>query len=189
MLIKRAQLDAIVRGEVSVVFRRWQRPTVKPGGTLKTAVGVLAIDAVERVTMASITDADARAAGFAGRAELLTELKKRTGTVYRIGLRHAGADPRIALRKRARISSAERAELRAKLDRYDKSSRLGPWTERVLQCIAKHPAVRAADLAVKLGYEKPWFKGNVRKLKALGLTESLETGYRLSPRGRAFLEA
>jgi len=28
----------------------------------------------------------------------------------------------------------------------------------------------------------------VRKLKELGLTESLEVGYRLSPRGRALLE-
>ena len=27
----------------------------------------------------------------------------------------------------------------------------------------------------------------MRKLKALGLTESLEVGYRLSPRGRAYL--
>jgi ribosomal protein S19E (S16A) len=27
----------------------------------------------------------------------------------------------------------------------------------------------------------------VRKLKELGLTESLDVGYRLSPRGRAFL--
>ena len=31
------------------------------------------------------------------------------------------------------------------------------------------------------------FKRDVRKLKALGLTESLEVGYRLSPRGRAWL--
>jgi hypothetical protein len=38
-----------------------------------------------------------------------------------------------------------------------------------------------------LGQEKLQFKVNVRKLKALGLTESLETGYRLSPRGVAFL--
>jgi ribosomal protein S19E (S16A) len=28
----------------------------------------------------------------------------------------------------------------------------------------------------------------VRKLKELGLTESLEVGYRLSPRGRALLD-
>ena len=48
--------------------------------------------------------------------------------------------------------------------------------------------MRAGDLASALGYETAWFKTNVRKLKALGLTESLEVGYRLSPRGRAFLE-
>ena len=33
------------------------------------------------------------------------------------------------------------------------------------------------------------FKPLVRKLKALGLTESLEVGYRLSPRGAAVLAA
>ena len=31
------------------------------------------------------------------------------------------------------------------------------------------------------------FKANVRKLKGLGLTESLAVGYRLSPRGVAVL--
>ena len=30
------------------------------------------------------------------------------------------------------------------------------------------------------------FKRDVRKLKELGLTESLPVGYRLSPRGRAY---
>ena len=45
-----------------------------------------------------------------------------------------------------------------------------------------------ADLAASLGRERLSFKADVRKLKALGLTESLEVGYRLSPRGRAFLE-
>ena len=39
-----------------------------------------------------------------------------------------------------------------------------------------------------VGREKPPFKRDVRKLKELGLTESLERGYRLSPRGRAVLE-
>jgi hypothetical protein len=33
------------------------------------------------------------------------------------------------------------------------------------------------------------FKIDVRKLKNLGLTESLDIGYRLSPRGRAYLAA
>ena len=32
------------------------------------------------------------------------------------------------------------------------------------------------------------FKRDVRKLKELGLTRSLEVGYELSPRGRAYLD-
>jgi hypothetical protein len=48
--------------------------------------------------------------------------------------------------------------------------------------------VRAADLAASVGREKHPFKVDVRKLKELGLTESLERGYRLSPRGRVLLE-
>jgi hypothetical protein len=48
--------------------------------------------------------------------------------------------------------------------------------------------VRAPDLAASFGRETQPFKRDVRKLKDLGLTESLEVGYRLSPRGRAFLE-
>ena len=48
--------------------------------------------------------------------------------------------------------------------------------------------MRAADLAPLLGRERLPFKRDVRKLKELGLTESLEVGYRLSPRGRAVLD-
>jgi hypothetical protein len=54
--------------------------------------------------------------------------------------------------------------------------------------IGERPEVRAGDLADALGREKPAFKLDVRKLKALGLTESLPVGYRLAPRGRALLE-
>jgi len=51
------------------------------------------------------------------------------------------------------------------------------------------PRTRAGDLAAGMGMERRALKGNVRKLKELGLTESLEVGYRLSPRGRALLRA
>jgi hypothetical protein len=37
------------------------------------------------------------------------------------------------------------------------------------------------------GRERLEFKRDVRKLKELGLTLSLEVGYELSPRGRAFV--
>jgi Mn-dependent DtxR family transcriptional regulator len=57
----------------------------------------------------------------------------------------------------------------------------------VLRLISERPAVRAPDLAASLGRETQPFKTDVRKLKEMGLTESLEVGYRLSPRGRAVL--
>ncbi len=56
----------------------------------------------------------------------------------------------------------------------------------MLELIAENPGVRAPDLAARMGRETLPFKRDVRKLKELGLTESLEVGYRLSPRGRAY---
>jgi hypothetical protein len=58
-----------------------------------------------------------------------------------------------------------------------------------LRLIQRRPAVRAGDLADELGRERLPFKTDVRKLKNLGLTISLGTGYRLSPRGEAYLRA
>jgi hypothetical protein len=63
-----------------------------------------------------------------------------------------------------------------------------PWTRRALEVIRANPGVRAGDLCGLVNQPLDRFKPNVRKLKALGLTESLEIGYRLSPRGIAFLK-
>ena len=57
-----------------------------------------------------------------------------------------------------------------------------------LVLIAENPGVRAEDLAASVGREKMPFKLDVRKLKEMGLTESLLTGYRLSPRGETVLK-
>jgi DNA-binding IclR family transcriptional regulator len=62
-----------------------------------------------------------------------------------------------------------------------------PWTRQVLELIRDRPETLAADLAASLRMEKAPFKRDVRKLKELGLTESLPVGYRLSPRGLAYL--
>jgi hypothetical protein len=78
-------------------------------------------------------------------------------------------------------------ELRVRLERLDARAAGGPWMRRTLELIRDHPGVRAGDLCGKVKMEMPPFKVNVRKLKALGLTESLEVGYRLSPRGHAWL--
>jgi hypothetical protein len=179
---------AIERGEVTVQYRRWTRPTVKAGGTLRRGTGVLAIDEVTPVSEDGITEADALAAGAASRDALMAFLhKKSDGELYRIRLRYLGADPRIALRQQDDLSDDERDRITARLDRLDRASTVGPWTRASLRIIERSPAVRAGDLAAELGFERlPW-KTNVRKLKELGLTESLEVGYRLSPRGVAYL--
>lgn len=190
MLIKRAFLDGIAAGDITLAFRRWTRPTVRAGGTLKTAVGMLAIESVERVPAEAITEDEARRAGYPSRDALMAELDARDqGEIHRIELRLAGPDPRIALRERADLSGEELAALRKRLDRLDAASPAGPWTLAVLRLIGRNPGVRAGDLAPQVGQERLPFKVNVRKLKGLGLTESLETGYRLSPRGRAFLDS
>ncbi len=58
----------------------------------------------------------------------------------------------------------------------------------MLELIAAHPARRAPDLAAIRGMATQPFKADVRKLKELSLTESLEVGYRISPRGQAYLD-
>lgn len=189
MLLKRAHLEGIVAGRISVAFRRWKRPTVKAGGFLHTQLGVLAIRSVRKVEANEITAKDAARSGFGSLGALLKLLNAKTGgALYRVELGFAGEDPRIKLRQRSEISEKEIGGLKKKLDRMDASSRQGPWTRQTLGLLAKHPGKRAADLADELSVEKLWFKQNVRKLKNLGLTESLPKGYRLSPRGRSLLE-
>jgi hypothetical protein len=186
MLFPQSTLRGIEAGEVTLAFRRWRRPTVRAGGTLRTRAGVLAIESIEPVAEQAITDREARRAGAAGRDELIAGLRPE-GTLYRVQFHLAGPDPRIALRERADINAEERGALDTRLARLDAASRHGPWTAEVLDLIARRPATRAPDLAAELGRETAPFKADVRKLKELGLTESLERGYRLSPRGRAYL--
>ena len=61
VLLTRPVLDAIVAGDVDLVFRLWKRPTVKAGGRLRTAVGELAVHEVDVVDPATITDDEVRA--------------------------------------------------------------------------------------------------------------------------------
>ncbi|HEY8575572.1 MAG TPA: hypothetical protein VIL88_04450 [Devosia sp.] len=69
MLLKLELLEQIQRGEVDLVFRRWSRPTVKAGGTLKTKLGLLQIGAITDVDPADVSEADARRAGFSDVAD------------------------------------------------------------------------------------------------------------------------
>jgi hypothetical protein len=191
VLFPRSALEGIARGEITLAFRCWDRARVRPGALVRTAIGLIAVESVNEIDPARISPADARRAGHADRADLLATLARYAHRddqpVFRIALRPAGDDPRIALRERDQLAPDEAEAVVARLARFDRASRRGPWTVRVLRLIAERPGVRAADLAAGERRETVPFKADVRKLKELGLTESLEVGYRLSPRGRAIL--
>ena len=190
MLFRQADLDGVRSGAVTLAFRRWRRPTVRAGSTLLTPVGQLVIRSVEVIALDDVTDADAARAGYASREALVHDLQRRPdGDVHRIELGPLRPDPRIALRATVATEASELEALRERLRRLDASAAGGAWTARTLAVLRAHPGVRAGDLCHKVGQEKEPFKLNVRKLKNLGLTESLGTGYRLSPRGEALLGA
>src|SRR3569623_1614434 len=64
MLLKLEVLEASRDGRITLQFRRWTRPSVKPGGTLKTKVGLLQIGRIDGMHPADVPAADARKAGF-----------------------------------------------------------------------------------------------------------------------------
>ena len=130
-------------------------------------------------------------AGPPGWGRLLEALRRAAkagdGETYR--LRHRRRRRGIALRSDDTLSEDELATIEAKLARLDKASTRGPWTQTTLTLISENPGVRAPDLAASLGLETLVFKRDVRKLKALGLTESLTVGYRMSPRGPSLVRS
>jgi hypothetical protein len=188
-MIRPGELTAIKAGTIDLAFRRWDRPRVVVGTRMRTMVGVIEVTSVEQVAVEDLTDDDARRAGSSSLAALIDALApKADKPAYRVGLTYAGEDPRVALRS-ALPDAAGLATIQARLDRLDKAAKAGPWTRTTLDLIDRHPEVRAPELAAKVGRETAEFKTDVRKLKELGLTESLAIGYRLSPRGEAVVDA
>lgn len=185
MLLKKQVLDGIQTGRIDLAFRRWKRPTVRTGGTLRTGAGMIRIDSAAIVDPGQITEEDAARAGLA-LVDLLEFLQeKEEGDVYRVEIGGFAPDPRVALRQDDQLSDEDLAELTSRLVRLDRSGR--HWTRRTLTLIANNPHVRAQDHAESLSVEKDEFKSDVRKLKALGLAISHSPGYELSPRGRTAL--
>lgn len=185
-MLSRAVLDGVVAGEVDLAFRRWTRRMHVPGGTQRTAVGVIRFDEVDVIEADAITADDARRAGMP-LAQLREVLDRKPGDVYRIRLSWAGEDERVTLREKARLTPRERERLVMALAGMDERSRRGPWTREHLELIAARPGELAETIAAIIGREKLPFKADIRRLKELGLTVSLRPGYRLSPRGEALL--
>ena len=189
MQFEQRYAPGIADGSINLTFRRWKRSQTIAGNTYRTAAGRLVVDTVDVVEPPTISDAEARRAGYPSAAALIADL---LGTpelpVYRVAFHPAlDPDPRDELASSGELSVAERSAIETRLHRLDRASPTGPWTGRIIDLIAANPAVRAGDLAPQLGMELLPFKLHVRKLKNLGLTISLGTGYRLSPRGESYL--
>ncbi|MGV9712658.1 hypothetical protein ACWDTI_18580 [Gordonia sp. NPDC003424] len=189
MLLPARVARGVADGGVDLAFRRWKTARVKVASRFLTSAGLIEVTSLEQITVDDISDDDARRAGFDTAAQAIGKLRDNDDPVFRVGLRWAGPDPRIALREDDTVSDDDLAGIVAKLERLDARSSHGPWTRAVLGVIARRPAVVSTELAAELGRERPDFKLDVRKLKALGLTHSLDVGYELSPRGRVVLAA
>ena len=189
MLLNQATATGIADGSITLVLRAWDAPRAKAGGTQRTPAGTVRIDTVtERPGDYRVTRREAVAAGFPDAAAAQAILDRRPARhVYVIAVSYLGADERPALAADADLDPATVTMITAQLTRWDAASADGPWTRHYLELIAANEAVRAPDLAARSGMEVPRFKRRVRQLKGLGLTISLDVGYRISPRGRAFL--
>jgi hypothetical protein len=194
MLFKTRFHVGIRDGSITVTYRAWQSARVTVGNSYRLgASGALEVDGVDHVTLGSIGDRDAGRAGFDDAEELVDMLRESSpkrltsrSRVYRVSFRFVKRDdPRNALQNDASREAID--EVLERLERFDRASRHGSWTQRVLELIAKKPRTRAPDLAATTGRETARFKADVRKLKGLGLTISHEVGYELSSRGQATL--
>jgi hypothetical protein len=192
LLFQKRFHEGLLSGSVTLTFRRWARPHVRSGGRYRChPIGVLQVDDVREVRVADITEADAERCGFASRAELMTYMKsaseeplRSSSLIWRVELHHGGDGDRVELALDERLSADDVQQIAARLLRFDAER---AWTGETLAIIAERPRVAASQLAATLGRDKLEFKSDVLKLKKLGLTQSFEVGYEISPRGRAYL--
>jgi hypothetical protein len=194
MLFKQKHLEGIKAGKISLAFRKWKKLSVKKGDLIKTEVGIIKIGNVTKINPKEIIEIEAVKAGFASAQALISLLEgQKDGGIYRIEVSCEQEDELVVDAEMeaeiAAIDPAELAEISLEIQDLDQASKVGRWTVKTLQAIQQNPNLKSADLAVILKKEKEWLKLNVRKLRALGLTESHEPGYSITALGIAFLRS
>jgi hypothetical protein len=193
MLFAGSDRDGVANGKITAAYRRWAEARVVEGRIYRTNAGRIQIDSVRQVNPDLIDDNDADVAAADRRNAKDVRRRLRGGEDQPTFLVKfhlvEGPDPREELAAQSDLSPDDLEELKTRLAGFDEFSRQGPWTTATLKLIQSKPATRAADLAAELGRETAPFKLDVRKLKNLGLTYSLEVGYELTPRGTAYLDA
>jgi hypothetical protein len=186
LLFKTRFHEGIRSGEITCTVRIWQRPHVKVGGRYALGAGAVVVDRIYETRLDDITPTLARRCGFTSVVDALKVAKHGAGErVFVIDFHYDG---KASARPNPGVVSAEElTELGRRLDAMDRRARDGAWSRATLRAIAARPGVLAAHLARSLGRPRDEFKRDVRKLKNLGLTFSLEIGYRLTPKGEALL--
>jgi hypothetical protein len=188
MLFKTRFHEGIRRGEIGCTVRIWQRPHVKVGGRYTLGTGAVVVDRIFETRLDEITPALARRCGFLSVVDLLKTAKHGAGErVFVIEFHYDGRPSARPKPATGALPEQGLAKLAQRLDAMDGRARGGAWTRATLRAIEARPGVRAASLARELGRPRDELKRDVRKLKRLGLTFSLEIGYMLTPRGEKLL--
>ncbi len=170
--------QGILAGRITVSFRNWKRPHAAVGGVYRLRPsGAVKVTDIRAVRLSDITADDLRRAGFDRVAAVAGLLRlPESATVTRVEFEltvEPAAKPPPSLGAEAAIARLQAADRRSS----------APWAAAMLALIRAHPATRAGDLAAAMSWKTLPFKAHVRKLKTLGLTQSLETGYRLTELG------
>jgi hypothetical protein len=189
MLFQRRFHEGIRSGQIRCTVRIWQRPHAKVGGRYTLGGGgAIVVEKIQEVSLDDITPVVAQRCGFPSLVDLLRTAKHGAGErVFVIEFHYDGKARARSKLKTGVVSSEELALLVQRLEAMDRRSPVGAWTLATLRTIGARPGVLAATLARSLGRPRDEFKRDVRKLKHLGLTLSLEIGYRLTPKGEALL--
>jgi hypothetical protein len=180
--------EAIRAGSVCCSFRTWPSPQAKVGGQYNLhPTGAIEVTALRQIRFADAGHRQVRQSGFPDTEALRAYLKvDDNDLVYLVEFRYLG-EVTVKVPPGQKLNARQARSLANKLTRMDQRSGRGPWAHRTLTLIDQQPGTRAADLAGVLGWDTAPFNANVRKLKQLGLTLSLDTGYRLTDRGVALL--
>jgi hypothetical protein len=187
MLFKTRFHEPIRRGEITCSIRIWKRPHVKVGNRYRLGTGEIQVDRVSEISIDEITPALARRSGFHSVVELLKTARHGYGErVFIIELHYVGEREDNVVGAVGTNDEAM-AQIARRLDAMDVRSRSGTSTRTLLRMIEAYPGRRAAELARELGQTRDELKRDVRKLKRLGLTHSLDVGYRLSELGEGLL--
>jgi len=193
MLFAGPDRDGVAEGRITTAYRRWAQARVVEGRIYRTNAGRIEIDTVREVNpdLIADNDADVIAADRQNAKDVRRRLRGNEDWPTFLIKFHLveGPDPREELAASTDLSAEDLEDLRDRLAKLDELSRHGAWTAQTLRLIESKPATRAGDLAAEIGRDTAGFKLDVRKLKNLGLTHSLEVGYELSPRGTTYLKS